>query len=108
MFSYTTIKDYHKALQNGQTTCVEAVHSYVGAIRARTQLNAFLEVYEIEALERAAALDLLRISGAAMGKLSGVIIGLKDVISYKGHSLSAGSRTRSPTQTGSPGAAGTG
>ena len=91
MFRYSTIKDYHKALQNGQTTCVEAVHCYLGAIRASTQLNAFLEVYETEALQQATALDLQRTSGDAMGKLSGVIIGLKDVISYKGHSLSAGS-----------------
>ena len=91
MFRYSTIKDYHKALQNGQTTCVEAVHSYLVAIRANTQLNAFLEVYETEALQRATVLDLQRTSGDAMGKLSGVIIGLKDVISYKGHSLSAGS-----------------
>ena len=91
MFRYRTIKDYHKALQNGQTTSVEAVQCYLDAIKANKQLNAFLEVYETEALERAAALDLQRAAGTVMGKLSGVIVGLKDVISYKGHQLSAGS-----------------
>lgn len=91
MFRYRTIKDYHKALQNGQTTSVEAVQCYLEAIKANKQLNAFLEVYETEALERAAALDLQRAAGIVMGKLSGVIVGLKDVISYKGHQLSAGS-----------------
>jgi len=91
LFSYSTIKDYHKALQNGQTTCVEAVRFYVASIQANQQLNTFLEVYETEALQQATALDLQRASGATMGKLSGVIVGLKDVISYKGHHLSGGS-----------------
>ena len=91
MFRYSTIKDYHKALQNGQTTCVEVVRCYLVLIQASKQLNAFLEVYETEALERAAALDLQRSAGTSMGKLSGVIVGLKDVISYKDHHLSAGS-----------------
>jgi aspartyl-tRNA(Asn)/glutamyl-tRNA(Gln) amidotransferase subunit A len=91
LFSFSTIKDYHKALQNGQTTCVEAVRFYLAAIKANSRLNAFLEVYGQEALEQAAALDLQRTPATPIGKLYGVITGLKDVISYKGHHLSAAS-----------------
>jgi aspartyl-tRNA(Asn)/glutamyl-tRNA(Gln) amidotransferase subunit A len=91
LFSYTTIKDYHTALQNGQTTCVEAVRCYLEAIRSKQHLNAFLEVYEVEALERAAALDLRRKANTELSPLHGVVVGLKDVISYKGHHLSASS-----------------
>ncbi len=91
MFSYTSIKDYQIALQNGQTTCVEAVHFYLQSIAANQHLNAFLEVYQDEALERASQLDEDRLSGKTVGPLHGVIIGLKDVISYKGHHLSAAS-----------------
>ena len=91
MFRYSSIKDYHTSLQNGQTTCVEAVHYYLGAIRSRQSLNAFLEVYEQEALEQAAALDLKRNTGEALSPLHGVVVGLKDVISYKSHHLSAAS-----------------
>lgn len=91
MFRFTTIKDYHTTLQNGQTTCVEAVRCYLELIRSRPQLNAFLSVYETEALERAAALDLQRQQGQPLGKLHGVVVGLKDVISYKDHPLSAAS-----------------
>lgn len=91
MFSYTTIKDYHTALQNGQTTCVEAVRCYLEAIRSKQHLNTFLEVYEAEALEHAAALDLERNAGSELSPLHGVVVGLKDVISYKGHHLSAAS-----------------
>lgn len=92
MFRFSTIKDYHTTLQNGQTTCVEAVRCYLELIRSRPQLNAFLNVYEREALERAAALDLQRQQGQPLGKLHGVVVGLKDVISYKDHPLSAASK----------------
>lgn len=92
MFRFSSIKDYHTALQNGQTTCVEAVHFYLGAIKEKPQLNAFLEVYEEEAISEAERLDAKRISGAPIGKMHGVIVGLKDVICYKGHTVSAGSK----------------
>lgn len=92
MFRFSTIKDYHTALQNGHTTCVEAVRCYLAVIKEHTQLNAFLEVYEAEALQRAEALDAQRNEGKATGKLHGVVVGLKDVISYRNHSLSAASK----------------
>ena len=91
MFDYTTIKAFHTALQNGQTTCVEAVLFYSQAIREHAHLNAFLEVYETEALERAKALDAAASSGKLTGPLHGVIVGLKDVIAHKGHALTASS-----------------
>ncbi len=92
MFRYSSIKDYHNALQNGQTTCVEAVRFYVDAIAARPGLNAYLEVFAQEALAKAAELDTHRATGATMGKLHGVVVGIKDVICYKGHAVSAGSK----------------
>lgn len=91
MFRFSTIKDYHIALQNGQTTCVEAVRFYIDAIQRDAHLNAWLTVYEAEALSQAAALDAARLSGEPMSPLHGVIVGLKDVISYKDHPLSAAS-----------------
>ncbi len=45
-----------------------------------------------EALIQAGKLDKLRAKGDKMGKLHGVIVGLKDVISYKNHKLSAASK----------------
>lgn len=92
MFSFRSIKDYHTLLQNGQTTCVEAVRHYLDAIAAKQDLNAFLEVYGDEALERATTLDLERSAGSAITPLHGVVVGLKDVISYRAHSLSAASK----------------
>lgn len=92
MFRYSSIKDYHNALQNGQTTCVEAVRFYLEAARNNSHLNAFLELYEAEAFQRAAALDEQRAAGIFSGKLHGVITGLKDVLSHKDHKLSAASK----------------
>lgn len=91
MFRFSSIKDYHKALQNGQTTCVEAVRFYVDAIRKDATLNAWLDVYEAEALQQAAQLDAERNAGKPLSALHGVIVGLKDVISYKDHPVSAAS-----------------
>ena len=92
MFSFTSIKDYQTCLLNGQTSCVEAVSFYLEQISDNSHLNAFLEVYGDEALQRAAALDAERTAGNAMGKLHGVVVALKDVICYKGHKASAASK----------------
>lgn len=91
MFRFSTIKDYHIALQNGQTTCVEAVRFYVDAIQSDAALNAWLSIYEEEALALAAELDSSRSAGKPLAPLHGVIVGLKDVISYKDHPVSAAS-----------------
>ena len=92
MFRFSTIKDYHKALQNGQTTCVEAVRFYVDRIAQDQHLNAWLEVYADEALLKATQLDEERQSGKSLSPLHGVVVGLKDVICYKDHQVSASSR----------------
>lgn len=92
MFRFSTIKDYHTALQNGQTTCVEAVRFYINRIQADAHLNAWLEVYAEEALAAAASMDKERSSNQPLLPLYGVVIGLKDVICYKDHHVSASSR----------------
>lgn len=92
MFSFISILHYHNLLLNGQTTCVEAVRHYIYQIKAHSYLNAWLEVYEAEALQRAEMLDNSLKNGGQPGKLHGVIVGLKDVISYKDHHLSASSK----------------
>jgi len=92
LFRFSTIKDYHKALQNGQTTCVEAVRFYLDRIQADQHLNAWLEVYAEEALAAATRLDEKRQPNTPLAPLYGVVVGLKDVICYKDHRVSASSR----------------
>ena len=92
MFRFTSIKDYHAALIAEHTTCAQAVKYYLDQIAAHENLNAFLEVFTEEALDQAAILDAERKQGKSLGKLHGVIIGIKDVLSYKGHKLCAASK----------------
>ena len=92
MFSYTSIKDYHSFLGVNPDGCVQAVKHYVAAIESNKHLNAFLEVFADEALQRAAELDKQRKDGLPIGKLHGVVVSLKDVICYKGHIVTAASK----------------
>src|SRR5580658_4701692 len=92
MFTYTTIEAYHSWLADNPDGCQTAVRHYLGQIRQQERLNAFLEVYADEALARAAELDKKRKAGQPMGRLHGVVIALKDVIAYRGHTLTAASK----------------
>lgn len=91
MLLHSSIQDYHQALLNGTRTCVGAVQHYIDLIRQSGHLNAFVEVWEQEALAKAQELDLARSKGNPMGKLHGVVVGLKDILCYKGHLVSAAS-----------------
>jgi len=92
LFRFTSIKDYHAALSAEHTTCTQAVKYYLDQITAHENLNAYLEVFSEEALEQAVILDAARKQGKKLGKLHGVIIGIKDVLSYKGHRVTAASK----------------
>jgi aspartyl-tRNA(Asn)/glutamyl-tRNA(Gln) amidotransferase subunit A len=91
LFSFSSIEQYHAQLQEGKLTCREVVEHYLQKIEAYRQLNAFIEVYKEEALQRAIQLDEKRKAGNIPGRLHGVVIGLKDVICYKDHRISASS-----------------
>ena len=92
MFCFTDIQTYHGQLKTGVTTCAQAVQFYLDQIKGQQNLNAYLEVFAEEAIESAKVLDQERLDGKSMGPLHGVVVGIKDVISYKGHALSAASK----------------
>jgi aspartyl-tRNA(Asn)/glutamyl-tRNA(Gln) amidotransferase subunit A len=91
MFSYSDIKSYQNNLSSGAQTCVEAVEYYLSRIEQQQHLNAFVEVFKDEALEKAKFLDEERRPGKTPGRLHGVVIAIKDVICYKDHKVSASS-----------------
>lgn len=91
MFDYSSIEQYHAQLQEGKVTCLQVVEYYLGRIRSTAHLNAFIEVYAEEAIAKAKQLDEQRAAGKPTGKLHGVVTGLKDVIAYKDHQLTASS-----------------
>ena len=92
MFSFTSIKEYHSFLATTPDGCLQAVNHYLTAIEKNHDLNAFLEVFKEEALQRAEELDSQRKLGSPMGRLHGVVVSIKDVICYKGHFVSAASK----------------
>jgi aspartyl-tRNA(Asn)/glutamyl-tRNA(Gln) amidotransferase subunit A len=87
---FRTFAEVTSALASG-TTVVEVVKSYLNVIQQYTHLNAFLEVFEHSALEQAAKIDEKRAKGE-IGRLSGMVIGLKDNLCFKGHKVSASSK----------------
>lgn len=91
MKRYGSLSEIRADLSAGALNCEMLVQSYLARIGEHARLNAFLEVYEEEALAQARAVDAKLASGKA-GALAGMVVGVKDVISHKGHKLRAASR----------------
>lgn len=79
-------------LHAGNITVRQIVEHYLQANRDHRHLNAFLEIFEQDALHRADELDARLRSGKPVGKLFGMVVGLKDVIAVKGKRLTASSK----------------
>jgi aspartyl-tRNA(Asn)/glutamyl-tRNA(Gln) amidotransferase subunit A len=92
LFSFTNIKSHQAFLAVTPNGCRLTVDHYLSQIEEKKHLHSFLEVFAEEALQKADDLDEKRKSGKPLGKLHGVVVALKDIISYKGHKLSAASK----------------
>jgi aspartyl-tRNA(Asn)/glutamyl-tRNA(Gln) amidotransferase subunit A len=88
---YKSYIPYRHDLDKGNTTCEAEVGYLLSLIDEKKHLNAYLEVYSSEALERAAVIDQ-KIAAGSAGKLAGMAIALKDNICYAGHRVSASSK----------------
>lgn len=81
-----TVFDIAQAVQSGTLSARQAVEQSLATIRElNPQINAFVEVWPEEALQRADELDARRARGEKMGPLAGVPVGIKDNILFKGH-----------------------
>lgn len=85
--TYTEVKN---ALASGDTV-VRILEGYLAQINATKHLNAFLEVFEKSAREKAIEIDQKLKDGTA-GRLAGMVIGIKDNMCYEGHKVSAASK----------------
>lgn len=91
MSSFHSFDDIRKAIVNKETNCKAVVNYYLKNIQTKAHLNAFVEVYTQSALEQAALVDTKIASGKA-GKLAGMVVGIKDLLCYAGHKVSASSK----------------
>lgn len=89
--TYATFREIRNDLERGSITCKDLVQHHLSNIESKKHLNAFLSVYDKEALERASEIDT-KIKDGTAGKLAGLVVGIKDVLAYDGHPLQAGSR----------------
>jgi len=93
LYTHRSISDLRDQLIHGELTCVNLVEYYLDKIKENARLNAFIEIYAEEALSRAAYLDQrLKQDPSSCGKLVGVVIGIKDVLCYKDHQVTAASK----------------
>lgn len=91
-FEFRSVKQVQEDLRAGKFTCREVVSHYFTVIQQKHQLNAFLEVFTEQVLQKADETDAKIKAGEPLGKLFGAVIAIKDVISMKGHKVTAGSR----------------
>jgi aspartyl-tRNA(Asn)/glutamyl-tRNA(Gln) amidotransferase subunit A len=98
VYSFSNINTLQADLKAGKTNCITLVEEAIALISQKKHLNAFLEVFSESALAQAKLVDEKIIASAStgsaskLGKLAGVIVGLKDNICYKGHKVSASSK----------------
>lgn len=93
MSKYSTLQQVQEAIRTGKESCEGLVRYYLSRIEATEELNAYVEVYADEALEHARRLDArYRQDSEAVGRLFGMVLSHKDVICYKDHGVTAGSR----------------
>lgn len=92
MEDFQTISHIQASLKSNKITCLALVERYLANIKEKNnELNAFIEVYETEALAQAKITDNEILNGI-IKPLTGVVIGIKDLLCYKNHNSTGGSK----------------
>jgi aspartyl-tRNA(Asn)/glutamyl-tRNA(Gln) amidotransferase subunit A len=88
---FISFDEIRKSIDKKEANCHQIVSHYLHNIQTKAHLNAFVEVYEQSALSQAAQIDEKITQGNA-GKLAGMVIGIKNVLCYKGHQVNSSSK----------------
>jgi len=88
---YNGYGELRSDLESGKVSAVDTVKYYLSNIEKGKHLNAFLSVFELETLDKAKEVDK-KIKNRTAGKLAGMVIAVKDVLSLKGKRLTCGSK----------------
>ena len=91
MYVFTSVASLQNDLRQGKTTCKDLVQSALNSIEEKKHLNLFLETFNESALKQADLVDA-KIKAGTAGRLTGVLVALKDNICYKNHKVSASSK----------------
>jgi aspartyl-tRNA(Asn)/glutamyl-tRNA(Gln) amidotransferase subunit A len=78
-------------LFSGKTRVLDIVKYYLTNISKGKHLNAFLSIFQEEAIQQAKQVDE-KIKKKSAGKLAGMVTGIKDVLSIKGKTMTCASK----------------
>ena len=77
MKNFLSFEQIQQSLKSKKTTCKKIVEIYLKTIAEKNDIiNAFIEVYTDESLERSKLIDQ-KISNGSSGKLAGMVIAIK-------------------------------
>ncbi|WP_424245594.1 aspartyl-tRNA(Asn)/glutamyl-tRNA(Gln) amidotransferase subunit A [Elusimicrobium posterum] len=80
-------------VKSGALTALAAVENSLKVIKEKNkEINAFVEVFEEEAIARAKEIDAKKAAGKPLGKLAGVPVAIKDNMLFKGHKATCASK----------------
>jgi aspartyl-tRNA(Asn)/glutamyl-tRNA(Gln) amidotransferase subunit A len=88
---YRSLKKLQQDLLDKNITAQSITSQYISRIKEQNDLNAFLEVFGESALITAKQIDDKITAKQPLGKLFGLVIGIKDNIVYKNHLATAAS-----------------
>jgi aspartyl-tRNA(Asn)/glutamyl-tRNA(Gln) amidotransferase subunit A len=91
--NFTSLAEVQHAWDKGDITIENLVTHYLDTISEKNPtINAFLEVFSADALGMAKTLDEKKKNNQPLGRLAGMVIGIKDNICYAGHRVGASSK----------------
>lgn len=91
--NFRCLAEVQDAWNAGNITMEQLVDHYLLNISTKNpQINAFLEVFGHDAIEKAKELDQKKKNNQPLGKLAGMVIAIKDNICFAGHKVSASSK----------------
>ena len=83
-----------KAIRNQEITALDSLEKFNQVIASKnSNINAFVQINHENALEKANEIDARIKNGEKVGKLAGMIIGIKSNINVKDFTISAASKT---------------
>jgi len=91
LLPYKSYSEKRQLLFDKKLLLVDNVQYFLGAIEREKDLNAFLSVFNEDALKQAAAVQH-KIDNGTAGKLAGMVIGIKDVLSIEGQIMTCASK----------------
>ena len=90
---YSNLTKVQQDLSESKIKLPDLVSYYLKNIEKTQDLNAYIEVFAAEALEKASVLQAkFEANPTSVGRLFGMVISIKDVICYKGHKVTAAAK----------------